>query len=434
MQGIAKQLAMSIRGIFVGNFMRRIRFVIGNFFADSYLSHDQKTLIYIITLLFLGNGFSGTFVNAFLFSNGGGLKSVLIYNMYNYGSVVVCSLGVALLARRISLKNSLILGMVFYITMYALILVLQKSIGAYAGVVGILTGLASSFFYIPHSCLIFQMTDNSGRDYYFSRQGIFTTIGSMIAPFTAGHLISIIGGINGYLSMFALSLLMYFVAGVLAFRLSRTNMINKRSYLLATIRLAMTRANFRNVLWASILRGLREGAMWVMVGTLLLKVTNKDTSMVGTYSLITSILLIASFQISQKVLRYENRSKYLFISVCALALPSLLFLIEVSVWTIFAYGIISTVFMAFFNTPVSSIYYNVLSTLTGSSKRSLEGMAIQESMLNVGRFLAVLILLFVVLEQEQVVFVLVGASVLQLLTWLFYHRAEKISETSRGRS
>jgi len=407
----------------VGNLFRRIKYVTGNIFSDTYLSRDQKTLITMLTLLFFGNGFSGAFVNAFLYSNGGGLRSVLVYNLFVYGGVVVCSLLVAMVARRFTMKNSLIVGMSFYISMYAVILIFQQNIAGYAWVVGILTALANSFFYIPHSCLVFQMTDNGGRDYYFARQGIFTTIGSLVAPFVSGYVIQLIGGINGYLTMFAMSLIMYSIAGVMAFRLSKSKMINKKSYLFLTLRLAMIRPNFRNVTIAGVIRGIREGAMWVMAATLLVKATS-DTSVVGIYSLVTSLMLIISLRVSQKMIRENNRGKYLLLGVSALAFPSLLFLMGIDVYIIFAYGIISSALMAFFNTPVSGIYYNVLSTLPNSNRRSLEGMAIQESMLNIGRFIAILTLYFVAAEQQNIIYVIVGSGILQFATWFFYRRGD----------
>ena|GEM_PF-2033235 len=412
----------------MGNLLRRIKYVAGNIFTDTYLSRDQKTLITILTLLFFGNGFSGAFVNAFLFSNGGGLRSVLIYNLFTYGGVVVFSLLVALVARRFTMKNSLIVGMSFYITMYAIILIFQQSIGGYAWLVGLFTALANSFFYIPHSCLVFQMTDNGGRDYYFARQGIFTTAGNLIAPFASGYVIQLIGGINGYLTMFAMSLIMYSIAGVMAFRLSKAKMINKKSYLFLTLRLAMIRPNFRNVTIAGVLRGLREGTMWVLAGTLLMKVT-ANTSVVGMYSLITSLMLIISLWVSQKLIREHNRARFLFLGVSGLVVPSLLFLMGIDVYIMFAYGIISSMLMAFFNTPVSCIYYNVLSTLPSSNRRSLEGMAIQESMLNIGRFISIFVLFFVYSGQRHMIYVMVGSGVIQLATWFFYMRGDKWSRS-----
>lgn len=408
----------------MSRFFRRLFFHIGNFFADPALTHDQRTLIAIVTLLFFGNGFSGTFVNTFLYSAGGNLKSVILYNIYNYCGVVVASMLIAVVGRRFTMKNCLILGMGFYVVVYVLLLYLREAAAGYVWLVGTLMALGSSFFYIPHHSLVYQRTDDRVRDLYFSRQGIFTTIGSLVAPFISGYAITAIGGTTGYLAMFSLSLLMFIVAGVIALRLERGRpVLSVRSFLFLTFRQAIKRTNYRDVLIASVLRGVREGTMWVLVGTLLFSMS--DNFAVGIYNFVTSGLLIVSFYISQKQLRPDNRRSWLLLSTSLLAFSTLLFAIELSPLTIFTYGIITSLGMAFFNTPTASIYYHVASSLPASNRRSLEAMALQEMMLNIGRGISMVSLFFLPDSLLVLIVVMVVAGFLQFATWFFYARADK---------
>ncbi len=408
----------------MNNTVKRTFFHIGRLFADAELTRDQRTLIAIITLLFFGNGFSGTFVNTFLYASDGGLNSVLVYNIYNYCGVVGAAFIVAFIGRTITMKNCLILGMCFFSAVYALLLCLREAASGYVWLIGLLTALASAFFHIPHASLVFQRTDNRIRDLYFSRQGIFTMIGVLVAPFIAGYAIDMIGGTRGYLFMFSLSLLMYIIAGIIALRLERTRTGgNSRNFLFLTLRLVVVRRNYRAVALASVLRGIREGTMWVLTGTLLFAISNNAT--VGIYSFVTAGLIVISLYAVQRVLRPHNRSAWLLLATSFMAFSTLLFLFGLTTTIFFVFGVLISFGMAFFNTITASIYCHVTSSLPASNRRSLEGMAIQEIMLNVGRGMSMIAILLLPHTQLFLIYAMIVAGFLQLATWFFYARAEK---------
>lgn len=405
-------------------FFHRLRYWAGGLMIDPTLSSDQNTLILVVTLLFFGNGFSATFVNTFLYATDGGLKSVIAYNVFNYGGVMCFAGLVAALGRKIGLKNCMFIGMGFFVATYALLLILRERAGEVVWLIGLTMALASSFFYVTHNAIVLARTDNAIRDRYFSRQGIFTTAGNLIAPFVAGYSIALIGGTAGYLCMFALSLVMYLAAGTVALRLGPAAQTGgAKSCFLLTLRLGAKRKNYRDTLIASILRGVREGTMWVLAPTLLFAAA--DTGLVGVYNLVTSGLLIASLWISQRVLRPDNRSRWLLLSVSMLACSTLVFLLKVNVVTIFTYGILTSLGMAFFNTPTSCIYCNVTSSLPAAGRRSLEGMAIQEMMLNFGRMAAMAVLFALPSIDAVLVGAMIAAGFSQFAVWFFYARAQK---------
>lgn len=408
-----------------------------NFFGGLFgasLNSEQKTVLKVITTLYIATGLSGTFVNIFLYSSGDGLYNVILYNTYLYFSIVVSSVIMGFWARRIGQVNCIHIGLLLYGLLYLMLLLLQEEVVKYSLILGIVSGFGSTFFHVSYNAVVFRSTSDRGRDYYMAVQGLILALVAVVAPLSAGFFIQYIGGTKGYLMVFSVTFVVLVVSAIIASRLQKQKVKKAKSYFLSVVLMPFRRKNFTNVTIGETIRGFREGAMFFMA-TVLLYASIPSTALVGVYTFMCSALQIFANYTVQKHMHPYNRKKFLAIGAFAAVVSGVIFLIGANVYIIFLYGIIASLTLPFYGTSTATIYYYAISQMANSKKRSLEGMATREFYLNIGRVVGIAALLL--LPKNDIDAIKIGMAVLgvsQLLVWYFFNRADAGENTSdRGR-
>jgi len=397
-------------------------YIKGKLHSQSYISSELVTLLFVHGIFLLGVGLSNTFINIFLWKENQSLKIVIMYNLLQFATTPLFFMLAGWLAKKVTLTATLRIGIICYSILFIVLLLLQSEASKYVWLLGILMGISCGFYYMSYNVLGYDFSSDQNRDFVMGIQGLVVSFATMVAPFAAGVIIQYLSGNKGYITVFSLSLILFIIAAVLSFRIPNKR-IDKHYYLKSILFMPFRKKNWALVMAGESLRGFREGVMAFLTNILLYAIVNSEM-VLGSYTLIVSGIQLFSFYVIAGRMKPYTRKGYMMVGAIALALVSSVFMLKINVVTLFIYGIISSFFITFINNPTASIIYWVIHKTPNSAKRRIEGIAVREVYLNLGRVAGVSLLLLIS-ENIQVIPVIIfilGLS--QLLMWYLFNKVQ----------
>ena len=172
------------------------------------------------------------------------------------------------------------------------------------------------------------------------------------------------------------------------------------------------------------LRGFREGVMMFLGGVLVFSIADSEL-FVGFYTMICSAVQISAFYFLARAIRPYNRKRFLLIGALAMLVVGSVFLKEISITTLFIYGIGTAISATFVNNTTASIIYWVIHKMPGSEKRRIEGIVVREAYLNAGRVAGVFLVLAVPHNNmDSIAWVVFGLGASQVLMYYLFSKVE----------
>jgi YQGE family putative transporter len=350
---------------------------------------EAKLLLTLSALFTLAMGLSSIFVNIFFWRQTSDFTVIVIYNLLQYIAVPINFFIAGLLSKKKNATWSLRIGLGMFALFYMLILVIGSKGISYIYLLGIINGIASGFYWLAFNILCFDFTDVTNRDTFNGYNGSVAGIAGALSPVISGYIISRFGGEKGYNIVFGLTLALFLSLIILSLKLKCKCCQGKFDYKRAFGKNCEEWQMIRRSTW---LWGFRDVIIGFLVNILIIEVTKSELSL-GTLSLIGSLLSSVGFMIVQKIIKPKRRIMSIYIGTIFSFVAILGISINVTYTTILIYTFLNSFFLPFFMIQLSSSTFNVINRVHEENLR-IEYMINKDIMINSGRILSSLILLF----------------------------------------
>jgi len=388
--------------------------------------NSQTLLLLVVNGLFItANALSGTFLGVYIWKASG---NYLLLGLFTLLSHVCMGLTFWIAGSFVKKGRTLFclrFGIAVSAAFYGIVLLLGTSAVHYIALLGVVQGLATGAFWLAFNVVYFEATDSRNRDRFNGWVGVTGSVVGMIAPWTAGYLIShMAGGERGYRIMFMISLGIFAVGVVVSFWLRNRRTTGDYAWSLPARIAGKPHTPWRPVLGALIAQGFRESVFGVMIGLLVYIQTGSEMKL-GNFALITSVVGFVSFYVIGKWLKPAWRKSGMLIGTIVMTLAILPLFAGLSLTTLLIFGIGTALFIPLYTIPMTSSVFDLIGKDERSARQRVEYIVTRELALNVGRIggMSVFILALSISKHPLVisaVLLVVGSS--PIIGWLFMRR------------
>lgn len=356
------------------------------FFAD--FAPPTRLVLVIATLFALANSLSGMFVSLFLWSGGASLRQIAIYNIAVWGSILLFAPAAGALAKRRGAASPTQVGLLLYVLFYGLLLLIGARAIQFMIPLGLLSGAAVCFWSLGSNILYVEVTHDRDRDRFFSIQGLFGTITSLLAPLLSGTMIGWIGQKAGYATIFSLSFAFFLLAALWALR---TNSPAKGGKLELLDVMRRPDPLWQRSLKAHFLLGLRD--LYGFLFNLTIFVALGSESRLGRYSFLFGCLTLASYTFLSRRLKPENRLRWFTFGGLGVFAAASVLGFGLSWPALLTHALLAALFAPLAQIPWTTISYQAIGE--DGQRRRHEYMVAREIPLGLGRVCMALLFLAV---------------------------------------
>jgi len=243
------------------------------------LSRAARTAIFIATGFSFSSAVSTVFVSMYLYRWLDSIAALTVFNLGQFFLMPPAFILAALVARRFGNRSSLILGLGLFVAFYGLLVVLGAESSRHLIALGVLSGLASGFFFFPYNIIVARIADESDKGRFFGLGGALGSAAMAVAPLLSTLAISLAPRAEVGYSYLFLSI----VAVTVAMTAAAFYLPNERS--------PGRRWSF--ALWSSFASGIRDGASWSVMSILILQAAGSETA-AGYLAIAFAVLGIGS--------------------------------------------------------------------------------------------------------------------------------------------
>jgi len=405
--------------------LRFLQSIIINLLGIRVFNGQQKKLFLVEVFIFFGIAVANVFVNTFIMV-GGGLRGVVIYNIFVFSAAGVASFLQAILAKRFGLVKIYRLGIILHILFYLSILVLGETVVDFIWLVGALSGASLCFFFVTRNMLILAYAeyDQDVESVYWGSTGMLNSVFTIVLPLLSGLLITFIFDtfgtlMVGYYIVFSFGIAVFLAGLILSFFMPASVARNTDSNLWQDAKVLVRNKSFIFSGLGEMFRGTRDVIGNFIFIALVFHVIQSE-AMVGTYNMVVAICKLAGFYLVARYLNLQRaKSLLLAFAIVAAVTPLLLLFFngENHLWALFVVGGAAFAVLSFQSAA------NVI--ISNAIRGYVEcGFFIREIFLTIGRMIGLPLLLVLLNLTPNVVFnvgvamVILGA--MQILAWLMH--------------
>lgn len=404
-------------------YLKRIGTRLSSLFTGGVLMREQKMFLSTVSLFFIATTLSGIFVNTFIYSCAyasgktvSALHAVAYYNLCMYASMALFSVIIGIVGKTISTRVLMCIGIVFYAFLYILLLVWGIMSIKYIWVLGFLSGMGAAVFNLNYSGAVTYATSNESRTYYLALQGIINSIVAVLAPFLAGVISALVGGMNGYITLFIISLLILSSSIVCGFGLSYNDGKKGGTQFGNVFVFSIKDKGFRYCAFSDIISGLRDGVSIFLIPMLLFSI-RMSNFLVGVYMLVFAAVQVVMSEIAKRYITDKNRMGVIFLTSVVHIISAFVLFSGVDMLSIFSYGVMSALAQGVFVTAAFAVFYNAAYKIPHGHRKNLEILSVREFYINIGKIIGIFIVMLVMRETTYVIFTMFIFGILQILSW-----------------
>lgn len=351
------------------------------------ITRDLALLLALGGLYSLSVALSNSFVNIYLWKQSGDFTEIGLYNL----SIVILQPLTFILAGRWAKKVDRIIvlrtGVIFLALFYLSVLAAGTGASRMLMLLGGLLGIGYGFYWLAFNVLTFEITEPETRDFFNGFLGILSSAGGMIGPIASGFIITIIGGMKGYMAVFGLSLTLFSLAVILSFFLKPRPSEGKYSFK-EVLSERKRNHNWRLITNAHLFQGLREGTFVFVISVYVYLSTGSELSL-GTFGLLNSGVSFIAYYAASRLIKKRRRKKAILLG--GLILYGAVFLIfrDVTFAKLLVYGASIAVAYPILLVPYMSITYDVIGRSWKAAEMRIEYIVVREIFLNMGRIISI---------------------------------------------
>ncbi|MBE7026165.1 MAG: MFS transporter [Ruminococcaceae bacterium] len=405
-------------------YFKRIKTKIATFFAGGFLMREQKLFLSTVSLFFVASAFSGIFINTFIYlcayASGevaSGLIAVAYYNLCMYGAMAFFSVVTGIIGKAVSSRTLIFTGLILHTLLYILLLSMKSSCVNYIWLLGILSGMGNAFFNLNYSSGVMYVTSSEGRGYYLFIQGIINSASAVLSPLISGVLASLIGGINGFVALFVISLIVLIIAVISCFSLTYQDGKKGATQFGNVFVFSVKNKSMRMCAVCDAVNGIRDGVSMFLIPLLIFTLEMSNVG-VGIYMFIYALVQMLLSYLPQSHIIHKKRMGFAFLACVLYALSGFILIRGFNMLTLFSYGILSALIQGFFVTVLFSAFYDAAYKMPHASRKNLEILSVREFYINIGRIIGVFTIMFVLKETTWLIYTMIIFGILQMLSWV----------------
>ncbi len=377
------------------------------------LGRPSRDLLGAGSLVNVGLAVSSIFVSLFFYVSSGSITNMALFAFGRYGGLMAMSLVVAAAFPNTSPRRLFRVGVGLTAMFYLSLIVLGKAATPLALPLGLFNGAASGVYWFGVNTLIYDVVEGEERGRYYGLNFAFLNVTNVVGPFGAGLLIAKVGGVTGYFAVFAASTVAFATAFVVSRRLADTAGIGGVP-IREALRLPWATPEWGRMWTVVALRGFKQSAGSLGLVILVALATTSSTAQ-GEFAAATALAAVGTSILAGKV-SPDRRGKVMWGGAGAFVLSTGL-LLHAGLAAILTYGIVTGLVYPAVMVPVSSVILEAMDTDPKAGERRGGYVLSREIAVNVGRLLAIgllLVLLHFVAARDAVLVTVGSAALLQL--------------------
>lgn len=360
-----------------------------------------------------------TFINTLLMRVSDDPNTIVLkYNIVHFIFVGLSMVLTAMLMRKTNNKVILIIGVALSMLTYLITFIFMDSLDTVYFVVATVHGLATGMYWINYYDSLITYSNDDTRDIALSFLGVFSGLVSLVMPMFAGFLIQAFDGFIGYYIVFGSCFLVSGLVVYLVLKLKTVPKIEKKTRFRNLFKNIYTQKPWFFVIHMDFFKGIREGAFSFFLNVLLFEIV-KSESLVGFNTFLVGVAAMASSIVIGKVMRPNNRIKFMLLSTTVLTLLCSLLFWKLNAVTVLILSVINSFLGAFLINPTTTTLYTVLDNVPHATEFKTETISITECYKNVGRILGVLLIMFLPKTNFYYVLSLIILTSTQYITIIF---------------
>ncbi|MCM3746811.1 MFS transporter [Paenibacillus pasadenensis] len=341
-------------------------------------------LLAVLTMFNSANALSGVFIPVYLFKAQQSYVLIGWYSLLQYaaGGLTVWIAGAWVKKKGLvhSLRAGLALSGIFYLC----VLLLGIKAAAWAAPLGLLSGIASGFFWLAYNVLYFEITEKDNRDAYNGMAGMMASAVGMAAPFLSGLIIGMSRGNSGYTIIFSLSLALFTAAAWTSAGIRKRAPQGSYKWSFPVQELRDCGSPWRVFSPAIVLQGVRDGVFLFVLGLAVYAATGEEQK-VGTFYLVSSLAAMAAFWICGRWLKPSRRKTAMLAGTLLLAGAVAPLLGGMSYFNLMLLGIGTSLFAPLYMIPMTSSVFDLMGRNDEAVKNRVELTVLREAALTLGR-------------------------------------------------
>ncbi|MFD3447718.1 MFS transporter [Microbacteriaceae bacterium 4G12] len=361
----------------------KMKYLIG----DVEVNRDLALLLTIGGLYTLAISLSNTFVNIYIWKQ---TKDFFSIGLYNLAIVVLQPITFAFggrLAKNIDRMIILRLGVGTLALFFITVLLSGTHASRYILFIGSLLGIGYGFYWLAFNLLTFEITEPETRDFFNGFLGLLNSLAGMIGPIVAGYIIANMKKWNGYTTIFVLSLILFTIAVLLSFFLSKRECEGKYE-LMQVLQERKRNKDWRNITSAHFFQGLREGIFAFVISIYVYIVTGSELA-IGKFGFVSSGVSVLIYYVATRLIKDKFRKKAIFLGGLLLYMTVYLIVINVTYYKLLIYAACISVAYPILLVPYMSMTYDVIGKARFAKELRVEYIVVRELFLNGGRITSI---------------------------------------------
>jgi len=317
------------------------------------------------------------YINIYLWKVGKSMKAVAVFNIFNY----IAATGSFYLGNIIALKNmryNYILSSLSFMVAFGLTGLFSETISSYAILIGLLGGTGDGLFFFNLNSFQSSQLDSESIDRFMSINGGLNKASSIITPLVSGLVIEFYG--------FRVMTAILFGFIVVQFLLS-LNMSSHKVTVLGKVNFkkVFRPDAYQKVLMSNLLMPPYSQFTAIANSVFLYSFVARD-SVIGFINSGFSVFSILMFITYRRALVFLDRKRLMLYGATACTLVILL-MFSPSIYTFIAYGLLTSIGAATFQTPLVGVQLRSAKTHSENEADMLGNLMLRVILLNTGRVL-----------------------------------------------
>lgn len=388
------------------------------------MCRNAKLLLVVSSLFAFSMGLSNIFVNIFFWRETKDFIVIALYNLIINITTPVTFILAGMLSKKKNGIWSLRLGLLIYALFFALILYIGNRGNVYIYLLGLTSGIAAGFYWLPFNVLCFDFTSVNNRDTFNGLNGGFSGVATIIGPITAAYIISRFTGLIGYRIVFAMTCGIFLILILVSSIFKCENYSDKIDYKIA---LGNGNEDWQIIRKSTFFWGFRDSVMSFLINIIAIEVFKKEI-ILGAFALVAAIIVSISYVLVQKIIKPPHRKAAILFGTIGAFISVLPLVMRINFHTLFVYGVIDSFCLPFFMIQLSSATFNIIDGRQDKDRR-IEYMINRDIVLNGGRAISVSILIILLLLFKNMYilkFYLVFLGVIPLISGYFLRKVKRV--------
>ncbi|WP_073199930.1 MFS transporter [Gracilibacillus kekensis] len=363
-----------------------------------------------------GGSLSIIFVNLYLWRLTNSLWVNGLYNLIAILTQAVTTFSIGKMSKKKGRTTIYRYGILMTALFYLLIVMVQEEIVTYFYLFALLRGIAQGLYWVAYFTIVHEVSSNQNRHRYLGWNQIVMGSTNLIAPALAGFMISLFNGLAGYLLVFSIAFLMFFVATLRSFQIKKESIRHRNYYMKYLGQIVERNKAFRNALIGWFIIGFPQGILMYIPAILIYSIFENESIVGYLNALFLAVSILASFIIS-RFANIQQTKKYLWIAATGFLASGLFLTWEIAIVSVILFMVTQNVFKPLQANAYAAYYFEWLDRIPLGIEFRVESVVLRETIINIGRGLGIIV--FMIFSNEidtnTVAYVIVLAMSIQFI-------------------